>query len=80
MLLLRFNDFSCGDTACADLGSLNRSLEIDLDLLKIREETTQSLSDNLRTGTARSFDLTASFIFYAWDSAFLTDCTYFCHD
>ncbi len=44
---LGFNDFSCRNTACTDPGSFDRTVEIDLDLLEVGEETAQSFSNDL---------------------------------
>ena len=44
---LGFCDFSCGDTAGTDLDPFGGSINFDLDFLKVREESTQSLSNDL---------------------------------
>lgn len=80
MRKLRFGDLSCGDAACADFDSLDGAVEVDLDFLEVGKETTQRLSDDLRTGAARSFDLTAPLIFYAGNDPFSAYCAYVGHD
>ena len=73
---LGFDDFSCGNAAGTDLSSFDRSVDFDLDFLEVRKKSAQSFSDDLGTGTARPFDLSASFIFYAGDGSLMADGTY----
>jgi hypothetical protein len=78
--LLGFNNFSSGNTAGADISPLNGPFEINLDSLEVRKESTESLADDFRTGTACPFDLTAPFVFDARNRAFLTYHACFCHN
>ena len=74
---LGFNNFAGLNTAGADQTSFDCSVLNDFDFLEVRKEATQAFSDDLRTSTAFSLDHTASFIFIAWDSAFIANDTSF---
>lgn len=74
-----FLDLACGDAADADIHALDGPVLIDLDVLKVGEETTQRFPNDLRTRTAGPFDLTASFIFGPRIGTFFANDTLFGH-
>lgn len=76
---LGLDDFSGGNTACADISALDCALQINFDPLQVRQKSAQRFANNLGTGAAGTFNLAAPFIFVARDRAFLTDDTCFWH-
>lgn len=73
-------DLACGDATDADIHPPDGPVLIDLDVLKVGEETAQRFTDDLGTRTAGPFDLTSSFIFGPWVGTFFADDTLFGHD
>jgi hypothetical protein len=50
------------DAACTNIGPSDRSVIVDFKSLEVRKESAQGFADNLGTGSAFSFDHTASFV------------------
>jgi len=72
-------DFSGADAAGAHVNAPDRSIKNNFDPLQVRQETAQRFSNDLGTGTAGPFDLTAAFVFGARYRAFMADNAFFGH-
>lgn len=77
---LGLNDFALLDAADTHLGAFNRSVDVDLDTLKVGIKTAECLSENFRTGTTCPFNLTAALVFITRLGLFFAIFTNFCHD
>ena len=70
---LGFCDFAGLDAARADERTLDRAFELDLDALQVGIKAAQGFPDDLGTGTAGSFDRTASFVFVSGHGPLIAD-------
>ena len=76
---LGFENLAGADAAGAHVRAGDRSIKIDLDPLQVGHKTAQRFSDDLRTGTAGSFNLTAPLILGSRHGAFMADNAFFGH-
>ena len=64
---LSLRDFAGLKAAGADEDTFNGTSKKGFDSLQVGAEFAQGFTDNFRTGTTGSFNLTAPFIFITWD-------------
>lgn len=77
---LGLNDFALLDATDTHLSASNRSVDIDLDTLKVGIKTAECLSENFGTSTTGSFNLTAALVFITRLGLFFAVFANFCHD